>query len=262
MVLERRKKLLNYSEFHAKKILEDALKKYRAEVGYKIRLRDALRIERSGLDEPCYDYATRAHFDFVVQDHRGYVQFAIEWDGPCHREPERAANDSRKNFVCDALNFPLFRIDSTSLRVSSYKPVLEAIIDCWFQPKIQFDNLNPLDEILRLDAELPRANDLPIGSEQNSGLTAYEALCFFIVTHPDCPTGLNMEPIGPQTLLLQTMENAPCTASSRLLAVGDTSTVVLGTGACRVPGVRGRAAAWLSQVICLENVRSLVFEFM
>src|SRR5688572_6124373 len=100
MVTDRRKKLLSYAEFHAKRVLEDALKRRRASVAYKIRLRDALKIERSGLDELSYDYATKAHFDFVVQDHRGFVLFAIEWDGPHHQIPERIAKDQCKNFVC------------------------------------------------------------------------------------------------------------------------------------------------------------------
>jgi hypothetical protein len=257
MVMDRRKRLLSYAEFQAKKILEDALRRHRASVAYKVRLRDALRIERSGLDENSYDYATKAHLDFVIQDHRGYVVFGVEWDGPHHSKPERIAKDNCKNQVCDTLNFPLFRIDSTGLRLPSYQKVLEAIVACWFEPKVIYDAIDPVKEISRLDDEISLCE-----IERSTGLAAWQALSAYAATLPDSPADLATTMFPPEDVALVTTQDETCAARTALTAILNGSRLTITHGSCKVPPSRAHAALWLSELICTENARSRVFEHM
>ena len=67
-----------------------------------------------------WDYAFKAHFDFVVHAplsdrHATHPLFAVEFDGPGHSEPGAMARDVRKNRLCLASGLQLVRVDSTYL---------------------------------------------------------------------------------------------------------------------------------------------------
>ena len=58
-----------------------------------------LPIERSGIEREHYDYALRAHFDFVVSDSNHGPLFAVEFDGPSHDDEEQKARDAKKDWL-------------------------------------------------------------------------------------------------------------------------------------------------------------------
>lgn len=77
----------------------------------KVKLSDVLEPRGSGLEDDYFDYAARAHFDFiVVQDNQ--VCFAIELDGPGHFWSHTTTDrDKMKNHICKHFDFELIRID-------------------------------------------------------------------------------------------------------------------------------------------------------
>ena len=60
--MDRRKPILNRSEAAAESALREAAKKNDARVFTKVRIADALRIDRSGLPGPLWRYALQGHF--------------------------------------------------------------------------------------------------------------------------------------------------------------------------------------------------------
>jgi hypothetical protein len=76
-----------------------------AQVWAKMRVADALEIDRSGISSELYSYALRAHFDtLLVRDN--LARMAIEFDGPGHN----ARHDNKKAALCDLFSLLLVRV--------------------------------------------------------------------------------------------------------------------------------------------------------
>lgn len=106
--MDRRQPLLvNEGEFRT----DEALREAAAEVGYgvhtKVRIADALAIDRSGLSGEAYGYALRAHFDWVVTDlETTKPEFAVEFDGDSHQDEKVRHRDGLKDAICDRRAHP------------------------------------------------------------------------------------------------------------------------------------------------------------
>ena len=67
--MDRRKHILvNSYEVSTEAALREIAEKHHVRVHSKIRVADALNVERSGISNEEYSYAFRAHFDFVITD--------------------------------------------------------------------------------------------------------------------------------------------------------------------------------------------------
>ena len=110
--MDRRRPLLaNKFERLTSEELNRYAEEHGAQVFRKSRIADALHIENSGISNVLYRCALQAHFDFVVADEDSFPQFAVEFDGPHHREdPAARKRDRKKNALCKRLGMPLIRI--------------------------------------------------------------------------------------------------------------------------------------------------------
>lgn len=114
--MERRKKLLNYSEDRVRQLLGPAAERNAAQVFTKVRVADAIDVNRSGLDNGHFSYSLKAHFDFVVSSEKHRALFAVEFDGPHHdRDAAARSNDRKKNYICESLGMPLARVRAEHL---------------------------------------------------------------------------------------------------------------------------------------------------
>lgn len=105
------RRLLNNSESATRDRLFPAATGNDAEVWPKVRVADVLQINGTGISRTLFDYALRAHFDFVVVDAEAMPLFAVEFDGPHHDDDRRAIeNDLMKNELCSQLGLPLARV--------------------------------------------------------------------------------------------------------------------------------------------------------
>ena len=107
------KPLFNGSETITFEELESVASEWGLRVFPKIRVADILPIEGSGIDDVHYSYALKAHFDYVVVRNHGKEQlpeFAVEFDGPTHRNASSRIRDDKKNYLCKQFGFPLLRI--------------------------------------------------------------------------------------------------------------------------------------------------------
>ncbi len=133
--MDRRRKLISNSyEEGTHEALRKAATEYGARVFPKVRVADALEVDRSGLTKAEYSYALRAHFDFLIADQRTRALFAVEFDGPHHENnPKTIAHDTLKRAVCDKLGLPLLRIDADYLqrRVGRFN-LLGWLTEVWF----------------------------------------------------------------------------------------------------------------------------------
>ncbi len=103
------KKLLNTAEDRTFRELRKATS---MAVCPKVRVADVLPIEGSGIESAVFKYAFQAHFDFVVTDATHTPVFAVEFDGPRHRDDEdQISRDLKKNSLCARFAFPLLRIN-------------------------------------------------------------------------------------------------------------------------------------------------------
>jgi hypothetical protein len=109
--MDRRRKLINGREDSTRRLLNAAAQRNGAEVFAKIRIADALDMDRSGLENEFYSYGLKAHFDFVVADADHRALFAVEFDGPHHESDQVAMrNDRMKNAIARRLGLPLARV--------------------------------------------------------------------------------------------------------------------------------------------------------
>src|SRR5271154_5587875 len=76
----RAKRLLSIPERRTYEGLVAACQNTNLYVFTKVRLTDVLNIDRSGLSDEDFDYATKAHFDFVLTDGKHMPCLSIE----CH----------------------------------------------------------------------------------------------------------------------------------------------------------------------------------
>lgn len=76
----------------------------------KVRIVDALSIDRTGLPDPVWKYALQGHFDFLLADRTSSIPyFAVEFDGPSHwQDPDSMRRDVMKNLIWERLCLPCF----------------------------------------------------------------------------------------------------------------------------------------------------------
>jgi hypothetical protein len=157
--VDRRQPILsNKYERITSEELEEYAEKHGAEVFGKVKLSDTLEIRNSGIPNALFNYASRAHLDFVVADEESFPQFAVEFDGPHHRsDPDAQKRDRKKNAVCRRLGLPLIRIRREhleevgigeeveiknplgSMLYGHYSSTIGWLTDLWFTREAFFD---------------------------------------------------------------------------------------------------------------------------
>ena len=127
------KSLFNKYEELTYSKLNDVCEQNGAHVFAKVRVADVCPIEGSGISDDDYSFALKSHFDFVVTN-QGYIPlFAVEFDGPTHREHRQKDRDRRKDFLCDRFDFPLLRINSNYIdRQFRGLDLLTYFVEVWF----------------------------------------------------------------------------------------------------------------------------------
>ena len=126
------KKIVNRQEEVAYRELQDLAAQYGYDVHVKIRLADVLRTEGSGIEGGLYGFVLQSHFDFLVCDEGQDPLFAVEFDGPTHREPVQQARDAKKDELCARFDLPLLRINTNHLLKKYNKAsLLQWIISAW-----------------------------------------------------------------------------------------------------------------------------------
>jgi len=157
--MDRRQPILdNKYERMTSEELEQYAEEHGAEVFKKVKLSDAVEIRNSGLPNALFDYASRAHLDFVIANEESYPQFAVEFDGPHHQsDPGAQERDRKKNAVCRRLGLPLIRIRREhleevgigeeveiknplgSMLYGHYSSTIGWLLDLWFTRKAFFE---------------------------------------------------------------------------------------------------------------------------
>jgi hypothetical protein len=124
--------LVNGHEVVTDQALERAAEARGYRLAPKVRVADVLPIEHSGISSAEYGYALKAHFDWVITDGDDRTpQFAVEFDGASHEDPDVAARDALKDALCRHFDFPLLRIDGTFLRRVRRRPLVEILVEAW-----------------------------------------------------------------------------------------------------------------------------------
>ena len=100
----------------------------------KVRIADALSINRSGLPDPLWRYALQAHFDLLLADTTSSIpHFPVEFDGPSHTtDPDTMRRDAMKNMICEQLCLPLLRVDAGYLRTVGRFTLIGWLVELWF----------------------------------------------------------------------------------------------------------------------------------
>ncbi len=132
--MDRRQRIIaNRYEAEVHTIISEVAEKRSCVVYPKVRLADALRIDRSGLEADAYTYALKAHLDFLVVDSDSLSRFAVEFDGPSHDNPDRRRKDILKNDICERLGLPLLRVTAKYLEEENESISLLAwLVDIYF----------------------------------------------------------------------------------------------------------------------------------
>lgn len=124
--------LVNEGEFKTDAALRETAEQLGYRVSPKVRVADVLSIEHSGLSAEAFSYALRSHFDWVVADLETMTpEFAVEFDGPSHDEPEAKRRDVLKDEICRHLDFPLLRIDRSGFRPAVRRTVIGYLVESW-----------------------------------------------------------------------------------------------------------------------------------
>lgn len=127
------KRILNTPERTTHELLRDACSRRSAEVFAKIRVADILPIENSGISDTLFRFALQSHFDFVVADKQQSPLFAVEFDGPTHREAIQIERDSKKDTLCNRFGFPMLRINAGYInRKYRNLHLLTWFVEVWF----------------------------------------------------------------------------------------------------------------------------------
>jgi hypothetical protein len=94
-----------------------------------------------------WDYAFRAHFDFVVHEgimgeHPTHPLFAVEFDGAAaHARPAARWRDLAKNRLCAAAGLPLVRINDTFLYPRERLSLVEWLARLWAAYRAEMPDL-------------------------------------------------------------------------------------------------------------------------
>src|ERR1051326_2700882 len=96
-----KKKLLHFREPEVRTILERRLTKEGYRICPKVRLQDAIGLDRGEhLPEQQFTYFTRSHLDFLVTSGDSPI-FAVEFDGSVHTTDDKLLQrDAIKNALC------------------------------------------------------------------------------------------------------------------------------------------------------------------
>jgi len=133
-------RLLNrYEEitFHRVKEVTDRVG---AHVFPKVRIADVLPINGSGISGEDFSFCLKAHFDFVVTDAGKNPLFAVEFDGPTHRDAEQTARDGTKDKVAARFGLPLLRINANYVDKNFRDlDLLTYFIEVWFLREAFFE---------------------------------------------------------------------------------------------------------------------------
>jgi len=127
------KKILNLHEEATNLRLKEVCDTYGAHAYPKIRVADVLPIQGSGISNEDFRFALQAHFDFIVCDNEQIPQFAVEFDGPSHKDAAQRRRDAKKDALCDRFAFPILRINWRHI-VKKYKSydLLSWFVEHWF----------------------------------------------------------------------------------------------------------------------------------
>jgi hypothetical protein len=113
--------------------LKPVCEKNGATVFAKVRLKDALPVEQSGINSDDYRFCLQAHLDFLVVDGASKTLFGVEYDGAGHREAVQQARDRRKDGLCERFGLSLLRINSNYLhRKFRDLDLLTYFVEVWF----------------------------------------------------------------------------------------------------------------------------------
>jgi Protein of unknown function (DUF2726) len=99
------------------------------------------------LEEGDWNYAFKAHFDFVVHEkldsqHPTHPLFAVEFDGAStHADAQSRRRDLRKNRLCAASGLPLVRINDTFLHRREQLSVVEWLVGLWAAHRSEMPDL-------------------------------------------------------------------------------------------------------------------------
>lgn len=123
-------------------------------VNEKIRIADAVEINESNLTQEEFNYALKAHFDYVVSRKTDTkALFAVEFDGPYHHSDRRAQRrDALKDSIWKKLGMPFLRVDSDFINQKLGRfQLLSYFVDIWFLSETfheqQAEGYIPDDEI-------------------------------------------------------------------------------------------------------------------
>ncbi len=141
-----------------------------------MRLADAIQKDASEyLGDREFGYFTRAHFDFLVATDLN-PQFAVEFDGLTHAEPDAVERDVLKNRLCKAAGLPLLRITSAELTERDKLTVLDYMMGRFVAWR---------DEIPDIQRELQeQAAGLPADAAPNDYIDYFEPSIHFDLQHP------------------------------------------------------------------------------
>ena len=132
-------KLLNKAEELTHSKLEKICERFDARVFSKVRLKDTLDIDNSGISDSHYTFALKSHFDFVVTDNDTEPLFSVEYDGLSHRSIVQRNRDEQKNAICSHFEHPLLRINSRYIN-RDYRgmDLLSYFVGVWFMQEEYF----------------------------------------------------------------------------------------------------------------------------
>lgn len=104
-----------------------------AHVFSKVRLIDALQVNRSEISNSDFRFVLQSHVDFLVTDSKYFPLFSAEYDGPTHITPEQSRRDVVKNHLLKQFGHSFIRINSRYLD-KKYRgwDLLTYFIDIWF----------------------------------------------------------------------------------------------------------------------------------
>lgn len=146
------KKIFNPPEKETYGLLLKVCKARGCQVFPKIRIADVFSIDRSGISDSEYEYALKAHFDFLIADENDDPQFAVEFDGNYHLTTEQRQRDSIKDSLIERFNFPLLRVGFQEI-TNKYRDLdlLTYFVEIWYTSQAFLDaqeqGLVPFDEI-------------------------------------------------------------------------------------------------------------------
>jgi very-short-patch-repair endonuclease len=171
------KKIVNRQEEVAYRELQELARQYGYDVHVKIRLADVLRIEGSGIEDALYRFALQSHFDFLICDENQDPLFAVEFDGPSHREQVQEARDAKKDALCARFDLPLLRINTNHLLKKYNKAsLLQWIISAW--------ELQKAFEAAQAQGQIPAEEDFDPIMLWHSGKTLEEVHPHWIALRP------------------------------------------------------------------------------